>query len=387
MIKNRDITIPFLLPWNWSADYQWQTCLTLATNNRVTVYYQHDAQFWLKRAFRPQRPKLPKHKNIHVYVPIYILPFQRFPAIRKLNEILALKLFAWHQRRQWQRAAHRPILWLFDQDFYFYPKVLPQLFSIYDCVDFHWHPKPTQNHQVRQQDTELIKNVELCVVNSQSLYEHHQRLRSDIHVVPQGFRLQNFTHSSTPAHGAPRCSVLLPHSKPIIGYVGALNHRLQFKLLFALIESSPHWQFVFWGPLQLKSNDAQLEKNIRKLSAYPNVTRGHSEDRHQVAEIIAQCDVCTIPYDTSQAFNKYCYPMKLLEYFYVGKPVIATPIKELQKFSDLVVIAKDWTEWQLQISQLLREHWPIAKQRAERQIAEANSWTAKLEAISVLLKH
>jgi len=97
-------------------------------------------------------------------------------------------------------------------------------------------------------------------------------------------------------------------------------------------------------------------------------------------------DICMIPYDISFDFNKYSYPMKIFEYFYVGKPVISTEIKELECFSDFVKMGENSKIWQLKINQLLSQAWPLKKSLTQKQISVKNSWANKLEKIYEFIK-
>ena len=86
MIKNHLIIMPFNLPWDWSADYQRQTCLVLNKENFIVAYMHQHAHFFLKRKIY----KSPKVKNIHFFTPKYIIPFRRFEFIEKLNQIICI---------------------------------------------------------------------------------------------------------------------------------------------------------------------------------------------------------------------------------------------------------------------------------------------------------
>src|SRR3989344_191402 len=74
MNKKNLIIIPFNLPWDWSADYQRQTCLTLHKNNLVIAYMHSHAHFILKK----ENYKYPKINNIIFISPKYIIPFRRY---------------------------------------------------------------------------------------------------------------------------------------------------------------------------------------------------------------------------------------------------------------------------------------------------------------------
>ena len=75
--------------------------------------------------------------------------------------------------------------------------------------------------------------------------------------------------------------------------------------------------------------------------------------------------------------------MKLFEYFYLGKPVISTPIEELKRFPKFVKIGKTAKEWEKHIKFLLSKPWPYQKE--QKKLAKENSWKSKIEVISKII--
>lgn len=128
---------------------------------------------------------------------------------------------------------------------------------------------------------------------------------------------------------------------------------------------------------------------VRKLLIkLPNLIHISSQPRTALPSIIEQFDICMIPYNVSLDFNRYCYPMKLFEYFYMGKPVVSTPIEELTRpeFAEFIKIGATARDWQRHIEQLLAKPWPSKLQKRQRQLAIANSWQRKVEAISGIIQ-
>jgi hypothetical protein len=68
----------------------------------------------------------------------------------------------------------------------------------------------------------------------------------------------------------------------------------------------------------------------------------------------------------------------LFEYFYMGKPVLATPIEELKRFPAFVTIGKTVEDWEKHITILLSKPWPLRFQKEQKQLAIENSWNRKI---------
>ncbi|MBT3249513.1 MAG: glycosyltransferase [Candidatus Pacebacteria bacterium] len=367
MIENKTILIPFTLPWDWSADYQRQTCLELAKTNKVIAYFPYKAVFFSKLI----TPFGIKHKNIKVEIPKYYFPFRRIPLIEKINQSISLLILK-------KKLPKNTILWIFDPIFHSYPLQLKSKISLslYDCVDYHNSLNKKEHFLIRDQEKKLLENSDLVFINSTTLQKvhcrHHPRL------VPQGFDENTFIKPA-------KKRFKLLSNKPLIGFIGGINYRLDFNLIQTLVKNNPQWNFAFVGPIQHDSPNHKdnLENKIKNLSKYQNFILKKGVERKYIPSLIKKFDVAIIPYDINHQFNKYCYPMKLFEYFYIGKPVVATPIKELQlnKFKKIISISNTSKGWEDHINQLLSKPWPNKLQQRQRQLAVENSWSNKIRVI------
>jgi glycosyltransferase involved in cell wall biosynthesis len=181
--------------------------------------------------------------------------------------------------------------------------------------------------------------------------------------------------------------IVFSKRKPIIGFIGHLNERLDFTLLENLISHNKQWHFVFIGPKETNINVSltQAYRRFETILKYDNVTWLDQQPKQDIPALIKQFSISMIPYDIHFDFNRYCYPMKLFEYFYVGSPVISTPIEELKKMPDLVEIGKDWKEWQKKIAKILAAPKDINQIKNQQLLCLENSWENKISAISQLI--
>jgi len=372
MIQNYLIIIPFNISYNWTTDYTNQTAKILSQNNTIICFLWEDALSVKEhlQKIKPLKLITKLNPNLFLFHPIHLIPFKRFKFITTLNltiNSLMLKIISNFLARK--RKLIKKIIWCFDSQSLSLVKKFNQNFlSIYDCIDYYSNI----------QENQLIKTVNIMTVNSKTLLNLHRHKRKKIYLVPQGFRLKNFKplFLKTKHH----------FKKPTIGYIGGINNRLNFSLLFRLIKNNPNWHFIFWGPKQnnlFKSKNIQTQ--INQLFHFPNVTFGQSINKKKLSSIISQFDIGIIPYNTSQTFNRYCYPMKIFEYFYMGKPVISTLIPELKQFSKFVKIGNTPKQWQQHIKTLLQKPWPKKYKKEQKKLAEKNSWVNKLTTISQLI--
>jgi glycosyltransferase involved in cell wall biosynthesis len=293
--------------------------------------------------------------------------------MQALNEKLTIFLFkSFIKYIELNKRFQNRILWIFDADLVFITDLFKKNWKvIYDCVDLYTLENRENIKDPETNERRICKVADLVVANSNVLVKHLSKYTKIVRLVPQGFRLSDFSQKNWVRN--------LHLNSPVIGYVGGLNSRLDIDLLNSLAERNPKWNFVIWGPLLEKEKiDLNTWSKMQKLISLPNVTTGKSKDKKEIPGIISQFDIGMIPYDISQDFNKYCYPMKLFEYFYVGKPVVSVDIIELKRFPKFVKIANSTNDWEKVISALLSKPWPKKIKEAQIKLAKENSWENKI---------
>ena len=367
MLKNALILIPDLSGGQQVCDFVWQTALGLSKNNQVYIINFNQQEF-------------KKNKNIRQIKPFNCLPFSRFTLIKKINQHLYKFLLGlWFSLKFPLKRRYLLI---------FFPQLADLLslrffaFSIvFDIVDFHFSFDSDAYQKLQTQKKKILDSADYIFSISKSLKKlYENETDKEIHLVKQGFDYQTFKKRA-------KKSVKVPDNKPIIGFVGQISMRLDFLLLDDLLKNNPNLSFVFIGPLHYEPNVSQdsdlllLKEKFNQLLTHPNFFHYDKQERNKILSFIETFDLAIIPYDASLVFNRYCYPMKLFEYFYAGKPVISSNIKELQKFPNFVKIAYSRDDWQKLIFQLLNQDWSKKQQQKQRKIALVNSWENKLNEI------
>lgn len=375
-MKEALVIILFDHPLEHTTDYARKTSELLALENTVITVLSKDAQsvkeilvsglpfrFWKKTGV-----------NQFQLTPLFILPFRRFAWVVRVNFLINyvfVRIAADIIVRQ--NKIKEKYLWIFNPGNSDVLGVMGRsYFSLYDCVDYHGEPAQYQQEHV------LIRQANLVVVNSHILYDTHRKYREDIILVPQGFRLDDFQVLKN-AHIR-----ITRHQRPVIGYIGGINNRLDYPLLLRLIEKTPQYQYVFVGPVQ-KHDITHFTEHVKpyivRLFSFPNVHHEEEIPKEEVPSVISRFDIAMIPYNTDMPFNRYCYPTKLFEYFYMGKPVLSTPIDELRRFPKFVKIGRTAAEWGNHINKTLSKPWSIRFQKEQKKLAVGNSWARKIRVV------
>jgi uncharacterized SAM-binding protein YcdF (DUF218 family) len=165
---------------------------------------------------------------------------------------------------------------------------------------------------------------------------------------------------------------------PIIGYVGGIHQWIDFELIAGVAEERPEWNFVLVGPVQTVVKPLENLKNVFFLGA-----KTHAE----LPAYVANFDVCLIPYLITD-YTKNVYPTKLTEYLSIGKPVISTPLVEIEKFCEkypgIVEVAGDKNGFIDRIEKCLSNNC-VEDQEKRIKVAEENTWKGHLEKMSDLI--
>ena len=92
-------------------------------------------------------------------------------------------------------------------------------------------------------------------------------------------------------------------------------------------------------------------------------------------------DVCIIPYMTSDGSIFKSSPVKLKEYLAAGKPIVSTPIPEVEKFNKVVKMANSKDEFVKSIESLLKENGR-EKIQTRQEVVKKDDWNVKAEEFS-----
>ena len=368
------IIIPFHTPWVWTSDYPTQTAIMLSHTHTVICFLWADAKSWRELVVERRRMALLTrvNPNLLCYSPIHFVPGRRFRVIAAINYFLNLMVFRLLLRHIERHPQGRIILWLFglyEPLFRFLPAWFPKAKTLYYSVDYPWHPDNKQAVLIKQEEKKLLRQASWFLVTSESLKEYYQPIRSDAFVVPLVFDSRLMQKSAS----IPR----IPRRSAVIGYVGSLDYRIDIRLLESLIKRNPHWTFALVGPV--------LDARFTTLFQTPNVFHYATLDKSVIAGLVSQFTVGIVPYDIRLLFNRYCFPLKVREYFYFGKPVVSTPIIELMKLGWGIRIGRSVQSWEILIRQLLATPPPAAIRRRQRAFVSDISPRETLETIDSIL--
>lgn len=353
--KHLNIILPLWIPWGQCADFQKKTIEFLSLKHKCFVYLEGDKKYF---------PKIENKSNLVLFYPAKSpLPFKLLgKTIDKINHTL-FKVYIKLQN------INVDIVWIFNPEMKnFYQIFKDATLKLFDLVDF-----AGLNTMY-----EGISEANLVFVNSHVLRRFALQVADKkVVLVPQGFDQDTYSRYNTS---------YLPKNikRNMVTYIGSINFRFDFPLMHKLIQQNPKCHFNLWGPVQYldKTQDGmyKTQENINILKSYKNVTFGES-DRKGLIKLLKESTVAIIPYNTIMDFNRNCFPMKLLEYFYMGLPVLSTSIEEVGRYPGLTFISNNADDWTNVIKHLQKNDWSTRNKTKSRKIAESHSWKNKLGVI------
>ena len=252
---------------------------------------------------------------------------------------------------------------------------------VYDCMDelsaFKGAPR-----QMRQRETALMKRAQLVLTGGPGLYELKRSLHGNVLCLPSAVDAPHYDAARACAdrEAMARADALqgaIP--TPRLGFFGVIDERLDIDLVAALADADPNWQIVMVGPV-VKIDPASLPQRL-------NLHWLGQQSYELLPQIVAGWSLCLMPFAMNDS-TRFISPTKTLEYMAAGKPVVSTPIHDVQAmFGDLVAIAGDAAAFIAACREALTESGEQATERRARMSARVAeySWDRTAETIAAAI--
>lgn len=168
--------------------------------------------------------------------------------------------------------------------------------------------------------------------------------------------------------------------RPLLGYTGGIDDRLDFDLILELADRFSHGSLVFVGAVS-----PRLSAQARAaLGARANIHLLGPRLRTRLPAYICYLDVSLMPYADS-LWIRHAAPMKLWEYLYAGPPIVGTGAPDLLRYPPPLVNFAERTEAALtMVEQALAD--PTAGRDERRAFALANTWGDRAAQLDTLVE-
>ena len=188
---------------------------------------------------------------------------------------------------------------------------------VYDCMDelanFKFAPP-----DIAARERFLLQHSDLVFTGGHSLYRAKSAEHPNTHLFGCGVDVPHFESAAAIDTKVPDEIALLP--KPVLGYFGVIDERLDYALIELLAKCFPLASIVMVGPL------AKVRRE--DLPSLPNIHWLGQRSYSQLPAIVKGFDVCLMPFALNAA-TQYINPTKTLEYLAAGKQVVSTAVPDV----------------------------------------------------------
>ena len=245
-------------------------------------------------------------------------------------------------------------------------RLAPQAIQIYYCFDdFIAYPGFNPRHwQAMEQD--FFATVDGVIFTSRDLLENKKRPESLPSLyLPHGV---DYDHFSCEKADTIPLEVLQTIKKPVVGFFGTIDTWVDISAIAYLAKRFPECSFVVIGRSVVPLTVLEGLDNVYCLGQQPYSALP------QYARLF---DVGLIPFvmnDLTKAVN----PLKLMEYYAIGMPVISTRLPDIVDVPGPLYFADTHEEFGNRLEEILRGNLPELRLSA-KEVARKNSWSARAE--------
>ncbi|MGB7054689.1 MAG: glycosyltransferase [bacterium] len=249
---------------------------------------------------------------------------------------------------------------------------------IYEIMDDH-AIFPNSNAAWNDIHHKWIQGADVVVVTADDLYKQLIEERPDILLIPNAVRTEDWLTDGY--LDVPDDMKEVRNAEVVVGYYGTIAEWMDWALLEEVISVMRDWAFVLIGPMQ-SSEELEIVETFQ--SNFPNLYYLGPKRYEDLLHYSYHFDIAIIPFKLNEITHA-CSPVKLFEYMAAGKPIVATPMREIQKY-DGVLFANDSEAFVNQLNKALSLKVDSDYLKTLRDEANANTWRARAHALETALK-
>jgi hypothetical protein len=292
----------------------------------------------------------------------------RFHGVKELSP--KLHLVRWptqHLRRLIAEAVPDVILMVWPMQVDLLPEESTSM-VVYEMIDDH-DLIPDADETFLANHRKWVRQADVLVATADDLLAQLKPLRPDALLLPNAVVLEDWTTvaaAAVPADLAPARKASV-----VVAYYGTIADWFDWGLWEGAARARPDWSFVLIGPPM----DGRTDAVLARVGAHPNMHYLGPKPYQSLPAYVAHCDVMAIPF-VLNSITHSCSPVKLFEYMAAGKPVVASPMREILKYRS-VLFAETPEEFVSRIKTGLRQKEdPAYRQTLEREARE-NTWQGR----------
>jgi glycosyltransferase involved in cell wall biosynthesis len=267
--------------------------------------------------------------------------------------------------------------WFYSSAFVYMLNELKFETVIYDCMDELTMFKHA-SELLKAQEIYLLSEADVVFTGGKSLYESKKQVHDNVHCFPSSVDQKHFAQAM---NGIPLPADLPVNGKPVVGYYGVIDERIDLNLLQTVAKKMPDVNFVMIGPVA-KIDEADLPSGENIF--YPGM-----KTYNELPAYLKGFDIALMPFALNDA-TKFISPTKTLEYMAANKPIVSTPIYDVVRdYKDSVAVISNADECVQAIRDILNHSAAEQKKRQQQfeVILNNTSWDKTVKSMQEIIKN
>jgi glycosyltransferase involved in cell wall biosynthesis len=217
--------------------------------------------------------------------------------------------------------------------------------SLYYNIDDYTRYWPRHAARIRELERKLVlrATATVCVARfrADELRAAVPEAAAKIHHIPHGTPASFLAEHPAHRPGVPPADMAhLP--RPLLGYVGSIEDRVDWRLMKKLSETFPHASIVIVGRCPYFSRRCEpWFVDWVEFSIGQNVHSIGWRAQESLPRYYETFDAILMPYAPDHPFNTACSPTKIMDGMGSGRPIVATSIPECRLYRHLFDVADD----------------------------------------------
>ena len=262
----------------------------------------------------------------------------------------------------------QPVQWFYDpMAVTAFGGTMNERLIVYDCMDelskFRGAPP-----EIVEREAQLLEQADVVFTGGRKLFEAKSRFHDNCHFYGCGVEAEHFGKACADTTVVPQDLAKL--GRPVLGFFGVVDERMDLELVARLAEGNPSWSIAVVGPV--------VKVEPGSLPQRPNL---HWFGQRSYGDLPSWCkgfDVCLMPFALNEA-TEFINPTKALEYMATGRPIVSTAIEDVvRNFGSVVKVARSHEEFIEYCHAVLKNPDQAAISRGLKMVKQ-NSWDAIVE--------
>jgi glycosyltransferase involved in cell wall biosynthesis len=195
------------------------------------------------------------------------------------------------------------------------------IYDVMDDLSAFAHASPALKAMQRR----ALREADLVFTGGRSIDAGVRRVMPDreTHLFPSGVE---------PEHYAGARSLREPRERPVAGYVGVIDERIDLDIVRGMAEALPDWDIEMVGPV--------FKIPPESLPQGPNIRYPGMQPYERLPHVMGGFDVALMPFAINDA-TRSISPTKTLEYLAAGLPVVSTRVPDVVTDYERIVDLRD----------------------------------------------